>query len=121
MNLNTFVLPLSGFMKMAIMLTREQTLGDGVTDDTDAINRAINAGNPCNRGCVRPHLILLADLTLTCSPDINNHDSSPSLLPFRHLPHLPVHPARLLHHAPRRRLQTTHPESNLELPGLRPH
>ncbi|KAM7215073.1 exo-beta-1,3-glucanase [Rhypophila decipiens] len=25
--------------------------GDGVTDDTDAINRAINAGNPCNRGC----------------------------------------------------------------------
>ncbi|KAL2198029.1 glycoside hydrolase family 55 protein [Corynascus similis CBS 632.67] len=26
--------------------------GDGVTDDTAAINAAINAGNPCNRGCV---------------------------------------------------------------------
>ncbi|KAL2175005.1 glycoside hydrolase family 55 protein [Thermothelomyces heterothallicus CBS 202.75] len=25
--------------------------GDGVTDDTAAINAAINAGNPCNRGC----------------------------------------------------------------------
>ncbi|KAK3316431.1 pectate lyase superfamily protein-domain-containing protein [Apodospora peruviana] len=25
--------------------------GDGVNDDTDAINAAINAGNPCNRGC----------------------------------------------------------------------
>lgn len=26
--------------------------GDGVTDDTAAINAAINAGNPCNKGCV---------------------------------------------------------------------
>jgi len=26
--------------------------GDGVTDDTAAINAAINAGNPCNRNCV---------------------------------------------------------------------
>ncbi|KAK4189341.1 glucan 1,3-beta-glucosidase [Podospora australis] len=25
--------------------------GDGVTDDTAAINAAINAGNPCNKGC----------------------------------------------------------------------
>ncbi|KAK3682422.1 pectate lyase superfamily protein-domain-containing protein [Podospora appendiculata] len=25
--------------------------GDGVTDDTDAINAAINAGNPCGQGC----------------------------------------------------------------------
>ncbi|KAL1840887.1 hypothetical protein VTJ49DRAFT_7629 [Mycothermus thermophilus] len=25
--------------------------GDGVTDDTAAINAAINAGNPCNQGC----------------------------------------------------------------------
>ncbi|VBB79880.1 Putative Glycoside Hydrolase Family 55 [Podospora comata] len=25
--------------------------GDGITDDTAAINAAINAGNPCNRGC----------------------------------------------------------------------
>lgn len=27
-------------------------VGDGVTDDTAAINAAILAGNPCNRGCV---------------------------------------------------------------------
>ncbi len=28
------------------------TIGDGVTDDTAAINAAINAGNPCNKNCV---------------------------------------------------------------------
>ncbi len=28
--------------------------GDGVTDDTAAINAAINAGNPCNKNCVSP-------------------------------------------------------------------
>ena len=29
-------------------------IGDGVADDTAAINAAINAGNPCNKNCVSP-------------------------------------------------------------------
>lgn len=32
-------------------------IGDGVTDDTIAINAAITAGNPCNQGCVSVSLV----------------------------------------------------------------
>ncbi|KAH6617808.1 glycoside hydrolase family 55 protein [Chaetomium sp. MPI-SDFR-AT-0129] len=50
-------------------------VGDGVTDDTAAINAAINDGNPCNKGCVSttetPALIYFPSGTYLISSPVN--------------------------------------------------